>query len=53
MHICFYLGNDEVININNVVSLEFLSECVDVNCGEFGHYFMYYFKFDRIEVDKL
>lgn len=49
-HVCFYLKNDEVINLNDVKSIEFLSDCVDVFC-DWGHYFLRYYQFDRFEVD--
>ena len=53
IHVCFYLNDNEVININDVKAIVFLSDCVDVEYCDYGHYILMNYQYDRMEVDKI
>ena len=50
IHVCLYLFDDEVINYNDVQSLDFLIDCVRIITTFTNEYYRYE-EFTRIEVD--
>lgn len=50
IHICLYLNGSEVLNINDVLRICFLSDCVLIE-SNLNRFFYLYNEFDKIEVD--
>lgn len=50
IHICLYLNGDEVVNINDVLQIHFLVNCICIDTA-FNRFWYLLNEFDRIEVD--
>lgn len=50
IHICLYLADNEVININDVYQINFLVDCICINTL-FNSFWYRYLEFDKIEVN--
>lgn len=52
VHICLYLKNEEVININDVTNIEFFQKCpIVVITTDIRQYVIHKDNYDKIEVD--
>lgn len=49
IHVCLYLNGEEVVNLNNVIRIDFLIKCICINT-EFNSFWYYFSDFDKIEV---
>lgn len=50
IHVCLYLNGEEVINLNDVFQINFLSDWVCIHTF-FNNFRYLYIEFDKIEVD--